>query len=113
MRNLVRIKALAILTTLVGLLLPFTGAAQSPVAITAQVTGSNSAPYTYGTYAVQLVDSNSNAITASNVVISLRVVGGAVTTPPAMNALTSGVSFTVLCGATDTSTATDNYAILN
>jgi hypothetical protein len=54
---------------------------------------------------------NSYVVTASNVVISLRVVGGTVTTPPAMNALTSGVSFTVLCGATDTSTY--NYAILN
>lgn len=35
---------------------------QSTVAVTANVTGANGAPYAYGTYQVQLVDSNSNSI---------------------------------------------------
>ena len=60
MRNLV--KSLSILAALVGLLTPLAGWAQSPVAVTAIVTGANTAPYAYGSYIVQLVDSSGNAI---------------------------------------------------
>jgi hypothetical protein len=55
--------------------------------------------------------SNSNVAAASNVIISLNVAGGTITTPPAMKVVTAGTSFQVLCGATDTSTY--NYVILN
>jgi hypothetical protein len=37
------------------------------VAITAVVTGSNYAPYTFGSYSVQLVDSNQNAIVSGTI----------------------------------------------
>lgn len=45
-----------------------------------------------------------------NIIISLNTVGGTITTPPAMKAITAATSFQVLCGATDTSTY--NYGIL-
>jgi hypothetical protein len=54
---------------------------------------------------------NSNALATSDVVRSLNAAGGTITTEPAMKTVTSGTGFTVLCGATDTSTY--NYDILN
>jgi hypothetical protein len=41
----------------------------------------------------------------------LNTVGGTISTKPAMNGVTSGTGFTVLCGAADTSTY--NYTIWN
>ena len=55
--------------------------------------------------------SNTNEIATSDVHISLNAAGGTITTPPAMKTVTAGTGFTVLCGATDTSTY--NYSILN
>lgn len=40
---------------------------QAPVAVTATVTGSNSAPYIYGTYSVQLVDSSGNPLSVATI----------------------------------------------
>ena len=54
---------------------------------------------------------NANETVTSDVVISLNTTGGTITTPPAMKTVTAGASFTVLCGASDTSTY--NYDILN
>jgi len=54
---------------------------------------------------------NTNEIATSDVVISMKAQGGTITTPPAMKTVTAGTGFTVLCGATDTSTY--NYDILN
>ena len=54
---------------------------------------------------------NSNMLATSNVIISMNAQGGTITTPPAMKTVTAGTGFTVLCGATDTSTY--NYVILN
>lgn len=54
---------------------------------------------------------NSNYVTTSDVVITMNTAGGTITTPPAFKTVTSGTGFTVLCGATDTSTY--NYDILN
>jgi hypothetical protein len=54
---------------------------------------------------------NSNMAATSNVIISMNVQGGTITTPPAMKTVTPGTGFSVLCGATDTSTY--NYVILN
>lgn len=55
--------------------------------------------------------SNTNMAATSNVIISMNAQGGTITTPPAMKTVTASTGFTVLCGATDTSTY--NYAILN
>ena len=55
--------------------------------------------------------SNTNELVTSDVVISLNTAGGTVTTVPAVKTVTSGTGFTVLCGASDTSTY--NYDILN
>lgn len=54
---------------------------------------------------------NANELVTSDVIISLNTIGGTITTPPAMKTVTAGTGFTVLCGATDTSTY--NYDILN
>lgn len=54
---------------------------------------------------------NALELVTSDVVISLNVAGGTITTSPAMKTVTSGTGFTVLCGASDTSTY--NYDILN
>lgn len=51
--------------------------AQSRVAVTATVTGANSAPFSYGTYQVQLVDSNNSII--SNIVPTQTQFSGALT----------------------------------
>ena len=55
--------------------------------------------------------SNANESSTSDVVISLNTASGTVSTVPAINAVTPGTGFTVLCSATDTSTY--NYDILN
>jgi hypothetical protein len=55
--------------------------------------------------------SNTNELATSDVTISLNTVGGTISTRPAMNGVTSGTGFTVLCGAADTSTY--NYTIWN
>lgn len=55
--------------------------------------------------------SNANEAATSDVIISMNAQGGTITTPPAMKTVTGGTGFTVLCGATDTSTY--NYDILN
>ncbi len=54
---------------------------------------------------------NTNYIATSDVVITMNTSGGTITTPPAMKTVTPGVGFTVLCGASDTSTY--NYSIWN
>lgn len=54
--------------------------------------------------------SNTNFATSDTVVISMAVAGGTITTPPAFKTVTGATGFTVLCGATDTSTY--NYAII-
>jgi len=54
---------------------------------------------------------NSNAAAASMITISMNTAGGTITTPPAMKTPGNGTNFTVLCGATDTSTY--NYWIWN
>ena len=55
--------------------------------------------------------SNTNELATSDVIISMNAQGGTITTPPAMKTVTAGTGFTVLCGATDTSTY--NYNILD
>ncbi len=55
--------------------------------------------------------SNANMAATSNVIISMNAQGGTITTPPAMKTVTATTGFTVLCGASDTSTY--NYVILN
>jgi hypothetical protein len=55
--------------------------------------------------------SNANEAATSDVIISMNTAGGTITTPPAMKTVTAATGFTVLCGATDTSTY--NYDILN
>jgi hypothetical protein len=54
---------------------------------------------------------NSNAVATSDIVITMNTAGGTVTTPPAFKTPGNGTNFTVLCGATDTSTY--NYLILD
>lgn len=54
---------------------------------------------------------NANETATSDVIISLNTAGGTITTPPAMKTVTAGTGFTVLCGASDTSTY--GYDILN
>ncbi|MGA9668296.1 MAG: hypothetical protein WBQ94_03765 [Terracidiphilus sp.] len=54
---------------------------------------------------------NTNELATSDVIISMNTAGGTITTPPAMKTVTAGTGFTVLCGASDTSTY--NYDILN
>ena len=50
--------------------------------------------------------SNANVDSTSDITISMAPggAGGTITTPPAFKTVTSGVGFTVLCGASDTST---------
>lgn len=55
--------------------------------------------------------SNTNELITSDVIISLNTAGGTISTSPAMKTVTSGTGFTVLCGASDTSTY--NYDIFN
>ena len=58
-----KIRALSLFTILILLLAPLAGLAQSQVAVTATVTSaSNSAPFIYGTYTIQLVDSAGNPL---------------------------------------------------
>ena len=73
MRNFV--KSLAIITILLACLVPLASLAQSPVAITATVTGANSAPYEYGSYQISLVDSNGKAVPSSGTVIPATLSG--------------------------------------
>ena len=54
---------------------------------------------------------NSKETATSDVVITLNTPGGTISTPPAIKAITPTTSFTVLCGASDTSVY--NYDILN
>ena len=54
---------------------------------------------------------NANEQFTSDVIISLNTAGGTITTPPAMKTVTASTGFSVLCGATDSSTY--NYDILN
>ncbi|QMV19703.1 hypothetical protein GOB94_14125 [Granulicella sp. 5B5] len=54
---------------------------------------------------------NTKELATSDVIISLNAAGGTISTRPAMNSVTPGVGFSVLCGAADTSTY--NYDILN
>jgi hypothetical protein len=54
---------------------------------------------------------NANAVATSMITISMNTAGGTITTPPAMKTPGNGTNFTVLCGATDTSTY--NYFIWN
>jgi hypothetical protein len=55
--------------------------------------------------------SNANMAVGSDVIISMRAQGGTITIPPAMKTVTASTGFTVLCGATDTSTY--QYSIQN
>lgn len=54
--------------------------------------------------------SNTNFATTDAVIFGMNTAGGTITTPPAMKTVTGGTGFTVLCGATDTSTY--NYALI-
>lgn len=54
---------------------------------------------------------NSAMTATSPVIISMNAQGGTITTPPAFKTVTAGTGFTVLCGASDTSTY--NYVIVN
>jgi hypothetical protein len=54
--------------------------------------------------------SNTNVATSDTIIISMAAAGGTITTPPAFKTITGATGFTVLCGATDTSTY--NYGIL-
>lgn len=47
---------------------------------------------------------NSNVDSTSDITITLKTAGGTISTPPAFNTLTAGTGFSVLCGASDTST---------
>ena len=80
MRNLV--KSLVILTVLLACLVPLASLAQSPVAITAQVTGTNSAPY------------------ASDLPSTPTCVIPLVTTPWSVSGVVAGTSFTVTLTST-------------
>jgi hypothetical protein len=65
MRINLNLKSSYLIALLLLFLLSLTGAgqAQSPVAITATVTGVNLAPYSYGSYQVQLTDQSGNPLT--------------------------------------------------
>ena len=82
---------------------------------TVSATGLNITGARKGTFvctnAGTITISNANELITSDVIISMNTAGGTITTPPAMKTVTSGTGFTVLCGATDTSTY--NYDILN
>ena len=54
---------------------------------------------------------NSNYVSASDVIITMHTAGGTITTPPAFKTVTNATGFSVLCGVTDTSTY--NYDIIN
>ena len=54
---------------------------------------------------------NANAISTSDIIITMNTASGTITTPPAFKTPGNGTNFTVLCGATDTSVY--NYDILN
>jgi hypothetical protein len=54
---------------------------------------------------------NSNYVSNSDVIITMHTAGGTITTPPAFKTVTNATGFSVLCGATDTSTY--NYDVLN
>jgi hypothetical protein len=50
-------------------------------------------------------------IVGSDILITMETAGGVITTPPAFKTLTAGTGFSVLCGATDTSTY--RFTVLN
>jgi hypothetical protein len=54
--------------------------------------------------------SDTAVLNTSDIPITLNTLGGTVTTVPAINGLTTGTGFTVLCGGSDTSVY--NYAIM-
>ena len=54
---------------------------------------------------------NALAVATSDIIITMNTAGGTITTAPAFKTPGNGTNFTVLCGATDTSTY--NYNILN
>lgn len=87
-----------------------TGNANGPVLLRVQTPAARNGTFVC-TAGGTITISNTNQAATSNVVISLNVAGGTITTPPAMKTVTAGTGFTVLCGASDTSTY--NYNILN
>jgi hypothetical protein len=80
------------------------------------VTGGLTAPTTRrGTFTCTaggtITVAATKVIVGSDIVITLETAGGVITTVPAINSLTSGTGFNVLCGATDTSTY--RFSVLN
>ena len=60
---------------------------------------------------ITIAISNTNYTSTSDVIITMNTAGGTITTPPAFKTTTPSTGFSVLCGASDTSTY--NYSILN
>jgi hypothetical protein len=87
-----------------------TGNAAGPVLLVVQTPAARKGTFIC-TAGGTITITNANEATTSDVVISLKTVGGTISTAPAMNGITAGTGFTVLCGAADTSTY--NYNILN
>jgi len=86
------------------------GNASGPVLLTVQTPAARKGTFVC-TAGGTITISNANEALTSDVVISLNTAGGTITTPPAMKTATAATGFTVLCGASDTSTY--NYNILN
>jgi hypothetical protein len=87
-----------------------TGNATGPVLLRVQTPAARKGTFTC-TAGGTITVSNTNEAATSDVVISVNVAGGTITTPPAMKTVTAATGFTVLCGASDTSTY--NYNVLN
>jgi hypothetical protein len=84
--------------------------------VSLSVTGGLTAPTTRrGTFTCTaggtITVAATKVIVGSDILITLETAGGVITTVPAINSLTSGTGFNVLCGATDTSTY--RFSVLN
>lgn len=87
-----------------------TGNAAGAVLLTVQTPAARKGTFVC-TAAGTITIANTLETATSDVPISLNTAGGTITTAPAMKTVTAGTGFTVLCGASDTSTY--NYNILN
>ena len=91
-------------------------AINSQPGVTLSVTGGLTAPTTRrGTFTCTaggtITVAATKVIVGSDIVITLETAGGVITTVPAINSLTAGTGFNVLCGATDTSVY--RFSVLN
>lgn len=86
------------------------GNAAGPILLVVQTPAARKGTFVC-TAAGTITIANVNYIATSDVSITMNTAGGTITTPPAFKTVTPTTGFSVLCGATDTSTY--NYNILN